>query len=161
MRLRSNDANYKAVVERWYSVVLPKIRPLLYSNGGPVITVQVENEYGSWPDCDQVYTTWLRDITRKYLVDNVVLFTTDGFSDNALRCGKVEGVYTTVDFGTGTDPSFAFSVQRRHQEHGPHVNSEFYPGWLDHWQEKHNTISTDAIVDSIDKMLSLNASFNM
>jgi beta-galactosidase GanA len=38
---------YVTHVEKWFSVLLSKIRPYLYNNGGPIITVQVENEYGT------------------------------------------------------------------------------------------------------------------
>jgi len=48
-------------------------------------------------------------------------------------CGKIAGVYSTVDFGPGTDVADAFAVQRLFEPRGPLVNSEFYPGWLDHW----------------------------
>ncbi len=48
-------------------------------------------------------------------------------------CGKIADVYSTVDFGPGTDVKEAFSVQRLFEPRGPLVNSEFYPGWLDHW----------------------------
>lgn len=63
--------------------------------------MQVENEYGSFPACDRKYTTNLRDYIRGYLGKEAVLFTTDGDGDGYLQCGKVPGVYATVDFGSG------------------------------------------------------------
>ena len=88
-------------VERWFTVLLAKIKPLLYINGGPIITVQVENEYGSYSPCDRDYTGRLRDFLRKNLGKEVVLFSTDGDGDGYLQCGKLPGVYATVDFGAG------------------------------------------------------------
>lgn len=44
---------------------MPKIQPLLYGNGGPIIMVQVENEYGSFAACDSYYKEWLRNETGK------------------------------------------------------------------------------------------------
>ena len=35
-------ADYIAAVDRWMGVLLPKLKPLLYANGGPVIAVQVQ-----------------------------------------------------------------------------------------------------------------------
>jgi beta-galactosidase len=145
---------------KWYSVLLPKLVPMLYKNGGPVISVQVENEYGAY-GCDFEYTTLLRDIFHKYLGNDVILFTTDNNNDNTLKCGKIDGVFATVDFGTDSDPSDAFAIQRRHQEFGPFVNSEFYPGWLDYWEEPHSQTSTDAVCNTLDKTLALNASINV
>ena len=53
-----------------------------------------------------------------------------------VMCGKIPGVYSTVDLGPGADVREAFDVQRLFEPRGPLVNSEFYPGWLDHWQSK-------------------------
>jgi beta-galactosidase len=145
---------------KWYSVLLPKLVPMLYKNGGPVISVQVENEYGGY-GCDFEYTTLLRDFLRKYLGNDVILFTTDNNNDNSLKCGKIDDVFATVDFGTDSEPSDAFAIQRRHQEFGPYVNSEFYPGWLDYWEEPHSQTSIDAVCNTLDKTLALNASINV
>jgi hypothetical protein len=62
---------------------------------------QIENEYGSYKACDSNYTTRLRNIFRNIVGDAAVLYTTDGSQPSYLRCGKIEGVYATVDFGTG------------------------------------------------------------
>ncbi|KAH6936480.1 hypothetical protein HPB50_018001 [Hyalomma asiaticum] len=159
--LRTSDPRYIGYVHRYFSKLLPLIQPLLYTNGGPVIAVQVENEYGSYAACDFVYTAYLRDLMRRYLGNDVILYTTDGDADGYMKCGKLDGAYTTVDFGTGRDVREAFAVQRRHQERGPLVNSEYYTGWLDHWAEPHSVVSTSAFVSQLDKMLSMNASVNM
>ena len=160
MKLRTTDPSYLEAVESWYSVLLPKIRPLLYSNGGPVITVQVENEYGSF-GCDKTYTSILRDYTVKYLKDPVVLFTTDGYSEKNVKCGSIEGVHATVDFGTGVEVEEAFKNMRTVQPNGPLVNSEYYPGWLDHWNEQHNTVNSTLFCKKLDEMLAMNASVNI
>jgi beta-galactosidase len=73
---RTNERNYMNAVRRWFSVFLPKVAPFLYKNGGPIITVQIENEYGSYYACDSNYTGALRDIFREYLGDDIVYFTT-------------------------------------------------------------------------------------
>ncbi|XP_075738352.1 beta-galactosidase-like isoform X1 [Rhipicephalus microplus] len=159
--LRTSDPRYLDYVHRYFSKLLPLIHPLLYANGGPVIAVQVENEYGSYAACDYVYTAYLRDIMRHYLGDDVIFYTTDGDNDEILKCGKLDGAYTTVDFDTGSDVGKAFAVQRRHQERGPLVNSEYYTGWLDYWAERHSVESTSVFVSQLDKMLNMNASVNM
>nr|XP_053646960.1 beta-galactosidase-like [Cherax quadricarinatus] len=162
MRLRSSDSSYLTYVDDWYgNVLLPKIKPLLYENGGPVIMLQVENEYGSYPDCDFAYTSHLRDLVRQGVGDNVVLFTTDGDGASYLKCGKIPGVYSTVDFGSGGDAKKSFAAMRLFEPHGPLVNSEYYPGWLDHWGEPHSTLDSEVIAKTLDDMLALNASVNM
>jgi len=161
MALRTSDPTYLSELDKWYSVLLPKLVPMLYKNGGPVITVQVENEYGSYYACDFQYTAHLRDLLKKYLGNDVVLFTTDGSGDGYLQCGRVDNAFATVDFGPGGDPNPAFDIQHTFQEFGPSVNSEFYAGWLDHWAEPHSTVATKDICYTLDKMLLQNASFNV
>ncbi|XP_037572139.2 beta-galactosidase-like [Dermacentor silvarum] len=158
IRFRTMDPEYTKPVERYFSKLLPLLQPLLYVNGGPIVAVQIENEYGSYKACDFEYMAWLRDLVRRYLHYDVILYTTDGAADSFLKCGKVDGVYTTVDFGPTEDPEKMFAVQRRHQERGPLMNSEYYTGWLDHWAEPHSTVSTAAVAAGLDRILSMNAS---
>jgi len=156
----SKDKNYLNAVDSWMGVLLPKLKPLLYENGGPIISVQVENEYGSYYTCDQAYMEHLKDTFRKYLGNNVVLFTTDGYSDNMLKCGGIPELYRTVDFGIG-DPTLPFKQQRKFQPKGPLVNSEYYTGWLDHWGEPHHRTDGKVVAQYLDKILAMNASINM
>ena len=157
----SKDKRYLDAVDSWMSVVLPKVRPLLYSNGGPVISVQVENEYGSFFVCDHDYMTHLEQIFRKYLGDDVILFTVDSDWQLLFSCGTIPSLYATVDFGPNTDPESAFAVMRKFSPKGPLVNSEFYTGWIDYWGERHQTKSATLVAKSLDKILSMNASVNI
>ncbi|XP_018428213.1 PREDICTED: beta-galactosidase [Nanorana parkeri] len=159
--LRSSDPDYLQAVDNWMSVFLPKIKPLLYQNGGPIITVQVENEYGSYFTCDYNYLRHLMKLFRQHLGDEVILFTTDGSGLPYVRCGSIEGLYTTVDFGPGTNVTAAFEVQRFSQPRGPLINSEFYTGWLDHWGEPHSVVATERIVKTLTEILDHGASVNM
>ncbi|KAI1304877.1 Beta-galactosidase [Halotydeus destructor] len=162
MVIRTYDASYMKLVDRYLSNVLPEITPLLYSNGGPVIMVQVENEYGT-DHCDKNYLTWLRDTFKRYLRDPVILFTTDSPQQNLTECGKIEGVYATVDFHPGDDAEVvAFAGQRRVEPRGPLVNSEFYPGWMDIWSEPHSTYhDTAKVVKTLKQILDTGASVNL
>ena len=158
--LRSSDAGYLKHVDDWYSVLFPKMKPLLYENGGPIIMVQVENEYGSYYTCDKNYLKHLETTFRKYLGEKVVLFTTDGDGDGYLKCGTLTpDLYATVDFGITMHPNFA--PQRQYEAHGPLVNSEFYTGWLDHWGQPHQRRDGTQLADSLDVLLKMNASVNM
>jgi len=161
MKLRTTDPTYLSEVEKWFSLLLPKLVPMLYKNGGPIIMVQVENEYGSYYACDFAYTAHLRDLHHKYLGSDQLLFTTDGNGDNFLKCGKIDGVFSTVDFGSDEDPIKSFHIQRIHQEFGPSVNSEYYTGWIDHWEQPYTTANTSSVCEVLDIMLTINASVNM
>ncbi|XP_006890724.1 PREDICTED: beta-galactosidase [Elephantulus edwardii] len=159
--LRSSDPDYIAAVDKWLGVLLPKMKPLLYQNGGPIITVQVENEYGSYFTCDYNYLRFLQKCFRRHLGDEVLLFTTDGLSAKSVGCGTLEGFYTTVDFGTGANITAAIQVQRKFEPRGPLVNSEFYTGWLDHWGAEHSRVSTQAVTSSLYNLLALGMNVNM
>ncbi|XP_066484549.1 beta-galactosidase isoform X1 [Tiliqua scincoides] len=159
--LRSSDADYLAAIGRWMGILLPKMKPLLYQNGGPIIMVQVENEYGSYFACDFDYLRYLQKLFRQHLGNEVVLFTTDGASKSLLRCGALQGLYSTVDFGPGNNVTAAFLVQRHSEPKGPLVNSEFYTGWLDHWGHRHSVVSSSIIAKTLSEILAHGASVNM
>ncbi|XP_038652639.1 beta-galactosidase [Scyliorhinus canicula] len=161
IRLRSSDPDYLQPVDRWMHVLLPRIKPLLYQNNGPIIAVQVENEYGSYFACDYDYLRHLLKLFRYYLGDEVVLFTTDGASEANLKCGSLQGLYATVDFGPGGDVTKSFKAQRYAEPRGPMVNSEFYTGWLDHWGQKHSVVKKEIVAKSLDEILALGANVNM
>lgn len=92
-------SDYLAEVRKWYGILMPKMEKYLYGNGGPIIMVQVENEYGSYSACDRQYSIWLKNETERYVGDKAVLFTNDGPAQ--LPCGKIDGVLATLDFGAG------------------------------------------------------------
>ncbi|XP_064025687.1 beta-galactosidase [Pogoniulus pusillus] len=159
--LRSSDSDYLAAVEKWMGVLLPKMRPHLYQNGGPIIMVQVENEYGSYFACDYDYLRALLKLFRQHLGDEVVLFTTDGASQFHLRCGALQGLYATVDFAPGGNVTAAFLAQRSSEPTGPLVNSEFYTGWLDHWGHRHSVVPAQTIAKTLDEILARGANVNL
>lgn len=158
--LRTNDSSYKKYVSKWFSVLMPKIQPYLYGNGGNIIMVQVENEYGSYYACDSNYKLWLRDLFKSYVENNALLYTIDICEQKNFDCGPIPEVYATVDFGISSNASKCFNFMKKLQKGGPPVNSEFYPGWLAHWQEPHPTVNSDDVVRQMKSMLSLNASFS-
>ena len=159
--LRTSDPVYLFYVDQWLSSLLSYMSPFLYANGGPIISVQVENEYGDYFACDHNYMNHLAQLFRQSLGPDVVLFTTDNASVNALRCGTDPSLYATVDFGVTANPMQYFEIQRQFEPHGPLVNSEFYTGWLDYWEYPHQTLDSKVLADNLNMILELNASVNM
>ncbi|XP_022596670.1 beta-galactosidase-like isoform X2 [Seriola dumerili] len=159
--LRSADTDYLQAVSNWLAVLLPKMKPWLYINGGNIISVQVENEYGSYYACDYNYMRHLRTLFRFLLGEDAILFTTDGNTDKEMSCGSLEGLYATLDFGTDTNITEAFSRQRRFEPRGPLVNSEFYTGWLDHWGDQHAVVDVQKVSRVLGEMLTMGANVNM
>ncbi|KAF6157131.1 hypothetical protein GIB67_041592 [Kingdonia uniflora] len=139
LELRSSDPAFLQLVEKWWSVLLPKVYPFLYNNGGPIIMVQIENEYGSYGE-DKGYLRRLVTLARGHLGDSTILYTTDGGRRPNLEKGNIPGanVYSAVDFTTGDDPWPIFKLQQEFNAPGksPPLSAEFYTGWLTHWGEK-------------------------
>ncbi|XP_068155532.1 beta-galactosidase isoform X2 [Drosophila tropicalis] len=158
IQLRTADINYLSEVRIWYGQLMSRIVPYLYGNGGPIIMVQVENEYGSYFACDLNYRNWLRDETESHVKNQAVLFTNDG--PDVLRCGHIQGVLATMDFGATNNLKAIWAKLRRFQPKGPLVNAEYYPGWLTHWTEPMANVSTSSIIATFRDMLDSGASVN-
>ncbi|XP_053676635.1 beta-galactosidase-like [Anopheles nili] len=154
MLLRTYDNTYLREVRSWYAQLMSRMQRFLVGQGGPIIMVQVENEYGSFYACDHKYLNWLRDETERYVMGNAVLFTNNG--PGLEKCGAIEHVLSTLDFGPGSEDEINgyWTKLRETQPKGPLVNAEYYPGWLTHWQEPHMARSdTKVVVESLDFML--------
>ena len=128
IRLRCNDPRYLQHVKDYYDELLPRLVPLQVTHGGPVIMMQVENEYGSYGD-DKEYLAALRDLMIARGV-NVPLVTSDGPEPDMMNCGRVEGILQTGNFGSHTVERFGFMAQRGIK---PLMCMEFWCGWFDHW----------------------------
>ncbi|XP_022229363.2 beta-galactosidase [Drosophila obscura] len=161
IKMRTSDSNYLEEVGKWYAVLMPRLQHLLIGNGGKIIMVQVENEYGDY-ECDKVYLNWLRDETEKYVAGKALLFTTD-IPNERMSCGKIDNVFATTDFGIDRihEIDDIWAMLRKQQPTGPLVNSEFYPGWLTHWQELNQRRDGQAVADALKTILSYNASVNL
>ena len=83
IHLRCMDSLYLEKVDHYYDELIPRLVSLLTSNGGPVIAMQIENEYGSYGN-DTAYLEYLKDGLIKRGVD-VLLFTSDGPTDGMLQ----------------------------------------------------------------------------
>ncbi|MEV7086498.1 beta-galactosidase family protein [Streptomyces sp. NPDC093085] len=131
-RVRTRDAEFLAAVERWYRELLPQVAAREFGRGGPVILVQVENEYGSY-GTDRVYLERLTELTRACGI-TAELCTSDGPEEYMLTGGLIPGVLATVNFGSGART--AFETLRRYRPHGPLMCMEFWCGWFEYWGGK-------------------------
>ena len=151
MEIRCSNKAYIECFDRYLDRLFEQIRPLLCTCGGPVIMMQLENEYGYYGD-DREYLTYLRDgyITRGI---DVPLFTSDGTSKANLLDGSVEGCFSTLNFGSRVEENF-----RAHDElypDAPKMCMEMWNGWFDAWgDEKHHTTSAEDYAKVVDDMLS-------
>ncbi len=132
--LRSSEPKYTAAVERWFTRLGKEIAPLLFRNGGPIIAVQVENEYGSFGN-DHAYMQALKSLLEKTGMAPDVLYTADG--PEQIPNGSLPALPAVINFGTG-EAKTSFAVLDKLRPDGPHMTGEYWDGWFDHWGEKHH-----------------------
>ena len=156
-RVRTRDERFLEHLERWFGVLLPLIVERQIDRGGPVIMVQVENEYGSYGS-DAAYLGRLADVLRDAGV-RVPLVTSDGPEDHMLSSGCIPGVLATVNFGSRAREGF--ETLRRHRPEGPLMCMEFWCGWFDHWGGEHITRSADDAAAALREILECGASVNL
>ncbi|MFF1375364.1 beta-galactosidase family protein [Streptomyces sp. NPDC058308] len=158
-RVRTRDEEYLGHVERWFRRLLPQLvsRQHGRGDGGPVIMVQVENEYGSYGS-DQVYLRHLAGLLRAEGV-TVPLFTSDGPEDHMLTGGSIPGVLATANFGSGARAGF--DTLRRHRPTGPLMCMEFWCGWFDHWGAEHVARDAGDAAKALREILACGASVNL
>jgi beta-galactosidase len=161
MQVRCAYPPYLAAVDRFFDALLPRLVDLQSTRGGPIIAMQVENEYGSYGD-DKVYLRHLADGMKTRGIDSF-LFTSDGPRDNCLQGGTLPDVFKTVNFAF--EAKEAFAKLREYQPEGPLMVMEFWSGWFDHWGEQHHISEdgSDSIqrsVDTLDEILAMGASVN-
>jgi len=161
MQVRCAYPPYLAAVDRFFDALLPRLAPLQSTRGGPIIAMQVENEYGSYGQ-DKVYLRHLADGMRARDIDSFLL-TSDGPRDYCLQGGTLPDVFKTVNFAF--DAKEHLAKLREHQPEGSLMVTEFWSGWFDHWGEQRHVSAdgSDSIqrsVDALDEILAAGASIN-
>ena len=154
IQLRCMNERYLRAVDGFLDKLVPALRPMLSTNGGPVLMMQVENEYGSYGD-DTEYLRHIRDGLIARGVD-VPLFTSDGPTDFMLTGGTLEGCHKTGNFGS--DVPKQFKKLRERQPDGPLMCCEFWNGWFDHWTEAHHSRKPEEAAQVLDDILAAGAS---
>jgi beta-galactosidase len=157
MVLRSTQLQFTRAAARWLDRLGRELAPLLASRGGPIIAVQVENEYGSF-DKDKAYLAWQRDALRHAGFGSVRLYTADG--DYQLRDGTLPDLPAVVNFGTGEADS-AFARLGRFEPGQPLMSGEYWAGWFDQWGGKHAHTDGARQAGELDWMLGHGYSVNL
>jgi beta-galactosidase len=155
--LRTSDPRFLAPVDEWFDELLPLLVPLQRTSGGPIVAVQVENEYGSFGS-DREYLVHLHDGLRARGID-VPLFTSDGPTDLMIDSGTLPEVDVTANFGSGAENAIA--VLRRRRPGQPIFCAEFWGGWFDHWGRSHNARTAADVVAGVEPFLDADRYVNL
>jgi beta-galactosidase len=154
--MRSTDSKYLEPASRYLREVGRVLGPQQITHGGPLLMVQVENEYGSFGK-DTAYMGALRQTLIEAGFE-VPLFACN--PTNALANGYREDLFQVVNFGAGAGQK-AFETLRKFQKTGPLMNGEYYPAWFDSWGRKHRTGAPGPIVADLEYMLQNRHSFSI
>jgi beta-galactosidase len=156
IRVRCMDPRYMAAVKTYVDRLSAEVKPLLVTNGGPVVMVQIENEYGSYGN-DKEYLNTLKDMWVKNGI-NVPFYTADGATAYMLEAGGVDGAAIGLDSG-GSEADFA--AAKKQNPNVPAFSSESYPGWLTHWGEQWQRPGIDGISKEVKFLMDTKRSFNL
>ncbi len=156
MRIRCMDEEFLKKETRYLSEIFKIVRPRLITNGGNVIMLQVENEYGSYGN-DHEYIDFLADYYKNNGID-VPLFTSDGPGNLYYGGGTRNNLLATGNFGSNWENSFDF--MKKYYPQKPLMCSEFWEGWFDTWYEPHHRRFPDDVAEQLDGMLTAGGNVN-
>ncbi|MCX5192862.1 beta-galactosidase [Streptomyces sp. NBC_00249] len=157
MRPRTSHPPFLDAVGRWFDELVPRVAALQSSRGGPVVAVQIENEYGSYGD-DHTYLRWVRDaLVARGITE--LLYTADGPTPLMLDGGTLPGELAAATLGSRPDAAAALLRSRRPDE--PFLCAEFWNGWFDHWGEKHHVRPAAGAADSVAAILDAGGSVSL
>jgi beta-galactosidase len=156
LKVRCMDPHYIQAAGKYLKKLATVVKPFMSQNGGPILMVQVENEYGSYGN-DRKYVTWLH---HQWTANGIQgpFYTADGATPYMLEAGSLPGCAVGLDPGTSdTD----FDVAHKMNPGVPVMSSETYPGWLTHWGESWAKVNTEGISKEVDWLLSHKKSFSL
>lgn len=157
IRLRDSDPYFVERVSIFEKAVANEVASLTIDKGGPIIMIQVENEYGAYGN-NKEYIKSIRDMLRSYY-GNVQLFQCD-WASNFQKNG-LDDLIWTLNFGTGANIDQQFAKLKKVRPTTPLMCSEFWSGWFDKWGANHETRPAEKMIKGIDEMLSKNISFSL
>ncbi|XP_018891949.4 beta-galactosidase-1-like protein 3 isoform X7 [Gorilla gorilla gorilla] len=130
--LRTTNKSFIEAVEKYFDHLIPRVIPLQYRQGGPVIAVQVENEYGSFKK-DKTYMLYLhKALLRRGIVE--LLLTSDG--EKHVLSGHTKGVLAAINLQKLHQDTF--NQLHKVQRDKPLLIMEYWVGWFDRWGDKHH-----------------------
>ncbi|MGZ3872402.1 MAG: glycoside hydrolase family 35 protein, partial [Mucilaginibacter sp.] len=156
LKVRSKDPKFLKYYRDYIIQLGKQLSPLLVTNGGNILMVQIENEYGSYSN-DKEYL----DINRKIFIEGGftdMLFTCDG--PTQLPAGYLPGYLPAVN-GLDNPKEVKALINKYHNGKGPYYIAEWYPGWFDSWGTPHAGSNADTDAKKLDEVLSAGISINL
>ena len=155
IKVRCMDPRYTEAVSRYIARLAKEIDKLQVTKGGPILMVQVENEYGSYGN-DRIYMKWIQNEWKKNGIE-VPFYTADGATPYMLEAGSLHDAAIGLDPGTNAQN---FELAYKINPNVPSFCSELYPGWLTHWGEKWQRTDTTSLLADVKWLMDNKKSFN-
>ncbi|KZZ87146.1 Glycoside hydrolase, family 35 [Ascosphaera apis ARSEF 7405] len=165
MEVRKNNSPYLNAARKYMDRLGEHLHSSQISHGGPIIMVQLENEYGSFGSDKEYLSECL-----KMLKDNfdIVVYTNDGGGKSYLEGGQYPGVLAETD----GDPKTGYEARDKYvtdkSSLGPQLDGEYYTTWFTSWgsNSSYTTSSGDessmqSVVDDLKYVFSTNNSISM
>ncbi|HEX8330667.1 MAG TPA: beta-galactosidase family protein [Hymenobacter sp.] len=156
LQVRSQEPQYVAAYRRYIQAVGQQLAPLQVNHGGPVLMVQIENEYGSYGS-DKAYLALNQKLFQEAGFDGL-LYTCDPVND--VGRGHLPGLLPAVN-GTDKPAQIRQLVRTNHAGQGPYFVAEWYPAWFDWWGTPHHTVPAERYAPRLDTVLAAGMSINM
>jgi beta-galactosidase len=157
MVARSSNPAFIAAASRWLHRLGQELAPLQSGNGGPIIAVQVENEYGSFGS-DHAYMEQIHRLLLDSGFDKAMLYTADGADE--LNNGSLPELPAVINFGSG-DAKVEFAKLAKLRPNAPRMCGEYWDGWFDHYGDKHHVTDANAEAAELKWMLEQGYSVNL
>jgi len=158
IQLRRFNRQYIERVDKYFDEIIKRVVPHLTTNGGNVIAVQVENEYGGFGAEDKEYLEYLKTGLIKRGVD-VPLFTSDGVGNGDLERGSLDGIFMTANFGSRYKQ--AFERLKALQPDKPCVCMELWNTWFDQWGKPRHKRNAESVIGEVEGIIKENGGFNL
>ncbi|XP_060765461.1 beta-galactosidase-1-like protein 2 [Neoarius graeffei] len=155
MKLRTTYAGFTQAVDAFLDQLIPKMVPLQFRKGGPIIGMQVEHEYGSYA-VDEDYMAFLKEAIESRGISEL-LFTSD--THEGLKTGGLSGVLRTLNLRklNYEDVKYLESVQ----PNSPVFIMEYLTGHFDGWGDLHHIFPVEDMVAVVREVLRRGMSINL
>ncbi|XP_029065512.1 beta-galactosidase-1-like protein 2 isoform X4 [Monodon monoceros] len=157
MRLRTTYKGFTEAVDLYFDHLMVRVVPLQYKHGGPIIAVQVENEYGSY-NKDPAYMPYVK----KALEDRGIvelLLTSD--NKDGLSKGIVDGVLATINLQPQNELQFLTTFLLSVQGVQPRMVMECWTGWFDSWGGPHSILDSAEVLKTVSAIINAGSSINL
>ena len=142
MKVRFDYPPFMDKINQYFDQLFAQVIDLQVNHGGPIIMMQVENEYGGYAN-DKNYMRKMAEMMIAKGVE-VPLVTSDGPWGDMLENGSISDLaLATINCGSKVKEHFK-RLRSFHGENRPLMVMEFWIGWFDAWgDEAHHTTNVE------------------